>query len=85
VSFIKVKATLAKQFHIQPSEIDQMPMWEYEFFVDHIQEMIKEENKENEEQEKKYNVDKYSRMTNPAAMQRSMQSSMPKMPSMPKY
>jgi hypothetical protein len=45
VSFVKVKATLAKQFHIQPSEIDQMPMWEYEFFVDHIQEMIKEENK----------------------------------------
>lgn len=85
MSFVKVKATLAKQFHIQPSEIDQMPMWEYEFFVEHIQEMIKEENKENEEQEKKYNVDKYSRMTNPAAMQRSMQSSMQKMPNMPKY
>ena len=36
VQFIHVKAVLAKEFHIQPSEIEKMPAWEYELFMKEI-------------------------------------------------
>lgn len=50
LELIKLKASIAKQFHIQPSEIDRMSYWEYEYFVRYINDMVKEENDEQEKQ-----------------------------------
>ena len=44
VNFIKIKAILSKEFHIQPSEIEMMPAWEYEMFVKELNNIVKEEN-----------------------------------------
>ena len=44
INYIKVKSILAKEFHIQPSEIDKMPAWEYELFMREINTLVKEEN-----------------------------------------
>jgi hypothetical protein len=49
-NYIQIKAILAKQFHIQPSELDNMPVWEYEIFVGEINDMVKEERKNDSEQ-----------------------------------
>jgi hypothetical protein len=50
MNYIHIKAQLAKEFHIQPSEIDIMPAWEYELFTKEISNAVKEDNKRNEEQ-----------------------------------
>lgn len=50
LELIKLKAAIAKQFNIQPSEIDRMPYWEYSYFVQYINDMVKEENKQQEKQ-----------------------------------
>ena len=50
INYIKVKSILAKEFHIQPSEIDRMPAWEYELFMREINTAVKEENKRNEQE-----------------------------------
>ena len=39
-------------------------MWEYELFMDELNNRIKEENKEQEEEAKKYDIDKYKNMAN---------------------
>ena len=41
---VRNKVALAKNFHIQPSEIDKMSMWEYEMFMKELNEQVKEEN-----------------------------------------
>ena len=61
-NFIYVKAILAKEFHIQPSELDRMPGWEYEMFMKELNKRIKEENKKNKEDEEKYKVKDMQRM-----------------------
>lgn len=61
-NYIYIKATLAKEFHIQPSELECMPAWEYELFIQEINKAIKEENKKNKEEEDKYNVNGLRRM-----------------------
>lgn len=76
INLISTKAGLAKNFHIQPSEIDLMPMWEYELFMKALNEQIKEENAQNESEMAKYDINKYQKMAqNPQKM-------MPKMPNM---
>lgn len=93
IRLIKSKVSLAKNFHIQPSEIDKMPYWEYEYFIDAVNDNIKEENEASEKQEdaykSKYNANKI--MSNAKSSMPKMPSSssyrapsMPKMPSMPK-
>lgn len=51
---VRNKVNLAKNFNIQPSEIDKMDVWEYELFVEEVNNYIKEESKEREKQEQKY-------------------------------
>ena len=70
--------SLAKHYHIQPSEIDKMAFWEYETFLDAVNQDIKEENKRNEKEQGNYGN------MNPGSLMRQAQRSMPKMPSMPK-
>ena len=71
VQLIKIKATLAKEMHIQPSEVDSMAYWEYEIWLGEIQNQVKEQNDSQEKEMKRYNIDQYK---NPSKM-------MPKTPS----
>ena len=88
---MQIKTTLAKEFHIQPSEIDKMPAWEFELFMQELNRMVKEENEKNKQEMDKAGLDKAQRMSDPKymanqqrAMQRQTMSSIPKLPSMPK-
>lgn len=90
MNFIKIKAILAKEFHIQPSELDRMPAWEYELFMKEINRAVKEENERNQKEMDKAGYDK--KMTDPKYFER-MQSKYAsnmgslgsfKMPPMPK-
>lgn len=76
------KVHLAKNFHIQPSEVDKMPMWEYEMFMKTLNEVVDEENKKQEGEMSKYNIDSYRKMADPSNMNKMMNPTMPKMPNM---
>ena len=88
INYIKVKSILAKEFHIQPSEIDKMPAWEYELFMQEINTLVKEENERNQ---KEMDKSGYSKMNDPNYMKKMAINQMPKMdnsfkmPSMPKF
>ena len=79
MNLINIKSALAKNFHIQPSEIDRMPMWEYELFLQELNEQVKEENKKQQDEMDKYHINDYKKMTDPKNMNNMM--SQPKMPS----
>ena len=79
VNLIKIKAQLAKEFHIQPSEIDWMQVWEYELFIKLLNEIVKEANEEQEAEQGKYSANQYMKQA------KSMIPKMPSMPSMPKF
>lgn len=81
VNLIKTKAILSKNFHIQPSEVDMMPMWEYEMYLGYLNDLVKEENEQQQAEMDKHNIKDYQKMTNPKNMQKMTQP--PKMPSMP--
>ena len=74
---------MAKNFHIQPSEIDLMPAWEYELFMKEINEMVKEENERHEKEMESSGMNKARKMADPHNIQRMQQSSMNNMPKMP--
>lgn len=79
-----MKAALAKTFHIQPSEVDKMPMWEYELFIMKLNELVQEENDKQKKEMDKHHVNEYMDMTSPKNMKKMMnnpQMTMPKMPS----
>ena len=76
LQLIRNKVALSKNFYIAPSEIDRMYYWEYEYFMDEVNRTIKEENERNQKQSEQYNTN---------SMMRQVKSSMPKMPSMPKF
>ena len=76
---IKMKATLAKNFHIQPSEIDEMHVWEYELFIQYINDEVKEENDKQQKEMDKYNINDYRKMSDPSRIQKMSQPQMPKM------
>lgn len=85
-NLIKVKAALSKEFHIQPSEIDLMPFWEYELFVQEINNAVKEDNKRQEQGSSSENLQNVPGYKEVMAAQRMSKSNMkmPSMPSMPK-
>ena len=69
MGFIKLKASLSKTFHIQPSEIDSMPMWEFEIYIKLLNDMVEEENKSQQKEMDKYNVNDNAKMANPKNIQ----------------
>lgn len=77
---VELKATLAKNFHIQPSEIDALPFWEYELFMKFLNNQVQEENDRQKAEMAKYDIDGTMRAANPKNMQKSMSSMTPKMP-----
>lgn len=70
-----------EELHIQPSEIDAFPFFEYEYTLEIYQEILKERKKEQESGETSQSVDKY--MEQGKSYQKSM-SRFAKTPLMPK-
>lgn len=93
INYIKNKAALSKNFHIQPSEIDMMPAWEYEYFMMALNDLVSEENEAQKKEMDKYNLNDYKKLANPNAHKNMANGpkmpdmKMPdmKMPSMPKF
>ena len=77
LNLIKVKASLAKEFHIQPSELDRMPAWEYELFMKEINQAVKEENERNKAEMDKAGYDKAQKMSDPKYAQKMAQNQVP--------
>jgi hypothetical protein len=97
MNYIKVKAVFAKEFHIPPSELDNMPAWEYDLFINEVNQLIKEENERNQSEMDKSGIKDAKKMSDPKYAQRQSRKyasgfktpSTPsmgsfKMPSMPK-
>lgn len=81
-NLVRNKLNICKEYHIQPSEIDRMQFFDYEYMLEEINKDIKEQEKRNKEQEKQQqstigSIPNYSKIMS------GMQSSMPKF-SMPK-
>ena len=53
-NLVRNKLTISRDYHIQPSEIDKMVYFEYEYILEDINEERKEQEKRNQEEEKKY-------------------------------
>jgi hypothetical protein len=83
INLIKIKSILAKEFHIQPSEIDKMPVWEYEIFVKELNKLVEEENERNQKELDKAGINDAKNMSNPNNISKMQQAAMPKMPTMP--
>lgn len=81
-NLVRNKLNICKEYHIQPSEIDRMMYFEYEYILEDINKDIKEQEKRQKEQEKQQESYKSS-MPNYSKMMSGMQSSIPKF-SMPK-
>ena len=84
MNFIKMKAILSKEFHIQPSEVDNMPAWEYELFIKEINTLVKEENERNKQELDKAGLKDAQKMSNPSNIANMQRAATPKMPAMPK-
>lgn len=82
INFIKVKAILSKEFHIQPSELENMPAWEFELFIKEVNAIVKEENDRNKQEMEKAGVKDAQKMANPNNIKKMQQASTPKMPTM---
>lgn len=79
LNFIKAKAILAKEFHIQPSELEQMPAWEFEIFMKEINELVKEENERNKKQMDEAGIEKSKKFADPKYVENMQKNAMPKM------
>lgn len=79
LGFIKQKAALSKNFHIQPSELDKMPYWEYEYYIKALNDLIKAENEDQENQMSKYNIKKYEKLSDPNNIKKLTNPKLPNM------
>lgn len=52
---VRNKLYICKEYHIQPSEIDVLPFYEYEYILEDIETMQKEQEKEQENQKEMFN------------------------------
>lgn len=78
---VQNKVRLVKYFNVQPSELERMPFWEYEEFINAAEELIEEEKEQQEEASGEYNNSNY--MKDAKSMMRQQQRSF-KQPSLPK-
>ena len=84
-NLVRSKLIISRDYHIQPSEIDKMVYFEYEYILEDVNEERKEQEKKNQEDEKKYG--NLMGGMNPNSMMRNMNKNMPSMPkfNMPKF
>ena len=55
-NLVKNRLYITKETHVQPSEYESWPYYEYEYFIEDLKEYIENENKKNEEENKKYDM-----------------------------
>jgi len=79
-SLVRNKLFICRDYHIQPSEIDRMAFYEYEYMLEDVKQVQKEQEKENERQQKEHDSMRHS--MNPNTMMRNMSQSMPNMSNM---
>ena len=84
LNFYKVRVLLLEKLHLQPTELDLLPFYEYEFTLEIYNDLLKERNKQ-EQQQTQDEKDKYN-MDNMAGQAKRQMSNVkvPNMPSMPK-
>lgn len=80
-NLVRNKTVIARDYHIQPSEIDRMVFFEYEYILEDINEERKEQEKRNKEDEKKYG--NLGKTPNYNSIMRGMSNNMPQMPKIP--
>lgn len=51
---VRNKIYIAKEYHIQPSEIDILPFYEYEYILEEIKLIQKEQEKQQKEQQESF-------------------------------
>jgi hypothetical protein len=79
-NLVQNKFAICREYHIQPSEIDKMYMFEYEWLIDEIRKYNKQQEKQRKEDEKNNNF----KMPNTSQMMSQAAASMPKV-SIPKF
>lgn len=81
-NLVKNKLYICKEYHIQPSEVDRMIFFEYEYMLDDIKGIQDQEKEEREKQERGEGAYKTPKMPD----MNSMKSSMPNYsaPALPK-
>ena len=82
MNFFKTRVILMEQLHVQPSEIDKFPFYEYEYTIEAYEQLLKERKEDQDKQRDEYD-EKYG---NPSKMGNDMISKAKsgfKMPSMP--
>lgn len=82
-NLVKNKLGIAKEWHIQFSEIDHLPYYEFEWILEEIDIVTKEQQKKNEEEQKRYQSMQKS-IPNMNNITNNMQRSLPKV-SLPKF
>lgn len=81
-NLVQNKFIICREYHIQPSEIDRMYMYDYEYLLEDIKDYVKKQEKQREQEEKE-NQNKY-RMPNTSQMMSQASASIPKV-SVPKF
>ena len=76
-NLVQNKFILCREYHIQPSEIDRMLMFEYEYLIEDIKAYVKKQEEQQKEDEKN------NKTPNINSMMSQYKSSMPKI-SIPK-
>ena len=74
---VRSKLYICRDYHIQPSEIDRMVYFEFEYIIEDVNKEAKEQEKKNKEEQKQYES-----MRKGTSSYKTPQA--PKMPSMPK-
>lgn len=79
-NLVQNKFIICREYHIQPSEIDKMFMYEYEYLLEDIRDYVKKQEKQRQEEEKNNNF----KIPSTSQMMSQAQASMPKV-SVPKF
>ena len=80
----KSKLYICRDWHIQPSEIDRLPYYEFEWMIEYINEENKEQEKRSKEEQKQYDSMKKGMPNMNNMMKNYQQPTLPKI-SLPKF
>lgn len=76
----QTKAALLKNFRMQPSEVDKMVYWEFEYMIEALNQQVKDENERQQAEMEKYKVNE-----NLSKASKPPKYSAPKTPQMPSF
>ena len=83
-NLVKNELYICKEWHIQPSEINKLPFYEYEWILEYINEDHKEQEKRSKEEQKQYDSMKKGMPNMNNIMKGYQQPTLPKV-SLPKF